>query len=98
MRAQQDAVGAVRPSRPDASRQALQDEEKEDRTVVSSRGVASAKVSATQAGLDSPSISMVHSHLSIWPPLLGSTLSTFWLSRTRLPVRTMVTKRTRSEP
>ncbi len=46
----------------------------------------------------SPSISMVHSFLSCMPPALGSAPISFWRMRTRLPTRTMLMKRTLSEP
>ena len=55
-------------------------------------------VSATQAGLVSPSISMVHSLRICMPPALASTPISFWRMRTRLPTRTMLMKRTLSEP
>eukprot|EP01035_Chromulina_nebulosa_P034058 gene34058-45655_t len=42
-------------------------------------------VSAMQAGLASPSISMVHSFLSCMPPALASAPISFWRMRTRLP-------------
>ena len=54
--------------------------------------------SAMQAGLASPSISMVHSFFSCMPPALASAPISFWRMRTRLPTRTMLMKRTLSEP